>query len=239
MNLLIVQEHDLDANREFTITGKRVEHLLHVLHAQAGDSIKTGLYGGNIGQSTLLSIDRRSARLRLETLDKHPPAPSDITLITALPRPQSMKKVLHFATSSGIKKIYFIGTERVEKSFWKSSAMTPEALQEEIILGLEQGVDTIPPELFLRPELHHFLNSGELRQIVQDNDHNLVAHPDPNAQSCPRAIQGKTSLLIGPEGGFLRKEIDRFMTEGFQCVELGAHILRVEFAVAFLCGRIS
>ncbi len=239
MNLLIVREDELDAAQEFTVTGRKVEHLLHVLHAQPGDSIKTGLYGHNMGHATLLSIDRRSARLRLETLEKSPPPPADITLITALPRPQSMKKVLHFAVSSGIKKIYFIGTERVEKSFWKSSAMTPAALQEEILLGLEQGMDTIPPELFLRPSLHRFLDSGELQQIVQVNQHNLIAHPGPSAQACPRHLQGKTSLLVGPEGGFLAKEVDRFIREGFQCVELGAHILRVEFAVAFLCGRIS
>ena len=239
MNLLVVKEEQLDASGEFEIHGERLSHLLHVLHAKTGDRIKTGLYGGKIGFSEILSIDRRSARLRLGILDKEPPLPSPVTLITALPRPQSMKKVLHFAVSVGIKKICFIGTERVEKSYWKSSDMVPDALEREIILGLEQGVDTVPPQLLLRPHLPSFLKNGELEEIVQTNSHCLIAHPDPSALECPRRLSGRTALLVGPEGGFLQKEVEQFMQAGFQCIQLGDHILRVEFAVAFLCGRIS
>jgi RsmE family RNA methyltransferase len=43
---------------------------------------------------------------------------------------------------------------------------------------------------------------------------------------------------MGPEGGFIQKEIDSFERLGFTCVTLGPRILRLETAVPYLISRL-
>ena len=47
----------------------------------------------------------------------------------------------------------------------------------------------------------------------------------------------RPTLAIGPEGGFIQKEIDSLTAIGFRAVSFGPRILRVETAVSALIGR--
>ena len=44
-------------------------------------------------------------------------------------------------------------------------------------------------------------------------------------------------LWHGPEGGYVESEIRAFAEAGFEPLSFGTHILRVEFAAAFITGR--
>ena len=46
-------------------------------------------------------------------------------------------------------------------------------------------------------------------------------------------------LAIGPEGGFVEYEVEKFMKAGFEGVHLGERILRVETAVTALLARLG
>ena len=46
-------------------------------------------------------------------------------------------------------------------------------------------------------------------------------------------------LAIGPEGGFTPDEVAAFRANGYAPVTFGPHILRVEFALSFLAGRLA
>ena len=46
-------------------------------------------------------------------------------------------------------------------------------------------------------------------------------------------------MAIGPEGGWIQREVDTFAARGFTPVSLGTPILRVEAAVAALLGQIA
>jgi RsmE family RNA methyltransferase len=62
---------------------------------------------------------------------------------------------------------------------------------------------------------------------------------DPEAaQSCPRALGGPLTLVLGPEGGFIEFERERFAALGDTLVSLGPRILRVETAAVALLSRI-
>ncbi|RYZ96209.1 MAG: 16S rRNA (uracil(1498)-N(3))-methyltransferase, partial [Moraxellaceae bacterium] len=43
---------------------------------------------------------------------------------------------------------------------------------------------------------------------------------------------------IGPEGGFIPYEIDLLNKQGFEVVNLGERIMRVETVVPYLLGRL-
>ena len=66
-------------------------------------------------------------------------------------------------------------SSRVEKSFWQSPFLQPEALEQQMILGLEQARDTLMPEIHLRKRFKPFVED-ELGEIIKGSQA-LVAHP--------------------------------------------------------------
>ena len=235
MNLLLVKADQIGPDGIFTATAEQSEHIACILHAQKGDRIKAGVFGGKIGLAELVEPSKKQAKLKILSLDREPPQKKNLRFVIALPRPQSFKKCLHFLASAGIPEACFIQTARVEKSYWNSAGMTAEAIEKEIFLGLEQGVDTIPPQLHFFPSFRDWKDSEFCRDF---SGRRLIAHPV-NAVSCPVSMTDPALVAIGPEGGFIPRELDVFRELGFECVELGAYILRVEFALAYICGRLT
>ncbi len=233
MNLLIVKPQDLDSDGiTFRATQEQSLHLHSVLHVKNGDTVKAGVLGGNIGTAEVLENSKRSALLRFTSLSVPPPAKKKLRFVIALPRPQSFKKCLHFIASAGIPQVQFIQTARVEKSYWNSASMAPEQIEQELLLGLQQGVDTILPDITFFRSFRDWKNQPLLP------GRRLLAHPV-NALPCPAAAEEKIFAAIGPEGGFIPSEIQAFPELGFECVELGSYILRVEFALAYMTGRLT
>jgi len=239
MNLLLLHDTDRLDETRFLVSGRRAEHIRKVLHSVPGDVLRAGFFGGRLGSATVTSIGRdRGVELECPVFDQEPPAKNRIVPVISLPRPQSFKKTLHFIASSGIAKAFFVGSARVEKSYWKSSAMAPEAIREELILGLEQGMDVILPELKFYHSLREFFQQEQV--FLENCSLKLLAHPEPGAPPCPHAVEpsGNLALAIGPEGGYTPDETAAFRDRGFECVTLGPFILRVEFALSVLCGKL-
>ena len=118
--------------------------------------------------------------------------------------------------------------------------MSEENLLAQCILGLEQARDTTLPAIevrrlfrpFVEEELPFIANESLARDSLA-----LVAHPTAIAE-CPRHVARPVTLAIGPEGGFIDREIASLERIGFTPVALGPRILRVETAVASVIGRL-
>ena len=152
----------------------------------------------------------------------------------ALQRPQTFEKVLHGAVSLGVKKIHFIHTFKVEKSYWQSSRLCPENLRGEITLALEQAADPVEPELFFHRRFKPFAED-ELENIAAGT---LRFFGDP-AGTAPVPVRGTPlTLALGPEGGFTEYESETLRRHGFRSLATGERILRTEFALAALLGKL-
>jgi 16S rRNA (uracil1498-N3)-methyltransferase len=123
----------------------------------------------------------------------------------------------------------------VEKSFWQSPALHPEALREQLLLGLEQGGDPRLPELSIRRRFKPFVQD-ELPAVISGKLA-LLAHP-PAATPCPFQLKDSFCVAVGPEGGFIPYEVEQLQAIGFTAVSLGNRILRVDQAVPALLGRL-
>jgi RsmE family RNA methyltransferase len=156
-------------------------------------------------------------------------------LLLALPRPPTLKKVLQASAAMGVKEIVLMHTQRVEKSFWGSPVLAEAALREQMLLGLEQGRDTVLPMITTERRFHEF--ARERLAGLLPGSRPLLAHPDATAE-CPRALASRVTLAVGPEGGFVPQEIDILGVHGFEAVSLGPRPLRVEHAVPALLGRL-
>ena len=53
----------------------------------------------------------------------------------------------------GVPRLVLLNSYRVEKSFWQTPFLQPEAIREQLILGLEQARDSVLPEIAHREAL--------------------------------------------------------------------------------------
>ncbi|MWV12377.1 16S rRNA (uracil(1498)-N(3))-methyltransferase [Pseudomonas sp. R-28-1W-6] len=234
MNLLLLEDADFVAADRVVLAGRRLKHLQEVHRAAVGDSLRVGRLGGLMGSGTLLELSEQHATLQL-SLDLPPPAKLPLTLLLALPRPKMLKRVLQTVSAMGVPRLILLNSYRVEKSFWQTPFLEPEALREQLILGLEQARDTVLPEVIIEKRFKPFVED-QLPGIAAGSL-GLVGHPG-DFPACPRAVEQPVTLAIGPEGGWIPYEVDKLREAGLQPVQLGERILRVETAVPALLARL-
>jgi RsmE family RNA methyltransferase len=233
MNLLLLKSDNLTDNLAH-ISGRQLQQLIKVQRCAVGDTVRVGEINGSMGTGTIVELSDSQARLQV---DFHSPAPTPVplTLIMAMPRPKMLRRSLQTIGAMGVKQIYLINSYRVEKSFWQTPFLKPEAIDEEFILGLEQARDTAMPELHIRKRFKPFVED-ELPEIIKGRL-NLLAHPV-TASRCPIDVQQPATLAIGPEGGFIPYEVELLAAAGFETVHIGPRILRVETAVPAIISRL-
>jgi len=234
MNLILLFKTDFISSDTACLNGQRFEHLRKVLRVEQGTCVKVGVLDGMLGSGEVVELNADNIKLRVD-LCNEPPEALPLTLICALQRPQTLKKVLQAVIAYGVKKIYFIHSRKVEKSYWSSPLLEEEALRKHIILGLEQSCDTIMPEIHFRQKFKPFVED-ELIDIVGDSQ-GITAHPTAQ-EACPAQVGKAVTLCVGPEGGFTDYEIEMLAAHACPAVHLGTRPLRTEFAICALLGRL-
>ena len=234
MNLILLTPQDCPQANIAHLTGRRLQHVLDVHQAQVGQQLRVGMINGLMGNAEVLHLDKQSLQLRFE-LDQAPPAKLPLTLLLALPRPKMLKRIFQTIATMGVERLVLMNSYRVEKSFWDSPFLQADAIQEQLMLGLEQAKDTVLPEVILEKRFKPFVED-RLASLAGESL-KLVAHPIAQ-QSCPRDVQQAVTLAIGCEGGFIPYEVNLLAAQGFTPVELGERILRVETAVTALIARL-
>ena len=187
-----------------------------------------------MGFGRIIDFNDSFIELELGPLNDEPPTPNDVTLIIALPRPKMLKRILREATTLGIKQFYIINTFKVDKSYWSSPVLETENLKRFLLEGLEQCIDTQLPVIHFKRFFKPFVEDD--LPTLSSGKKGYVAHPS-DVESCPAAFASPTIISIGPEGGFIDYEIEKFTEAGFECISLGKRILKVETAIPVLVGR--
>lgn len=233
MNLLLLRPDEILPDGTARLRGRRLLHAREVLRVSGGDVLRTGLLDGPVGTAELVRLDEDEMVLRPSLTDPPPPRPG-VDLILALPRPKALRKVLPAAASLGVDRIVLINAARVEKSYFSSKALDPDARRELLLLGLEQARDTRLPEVLVRERFRPFVED-ELDSLWPHAERR-VAHP--SAEETPARGSGRTVIAVGPEGGWVPFELDLLRAQRFTPLTPGPRTLRVEVAVPYLLGMI-
>ncbi len=236
MNLLLLTDDQFTSDTSALANPRQSIHIQQVLKLAPGDQITLGKLDGLMGKGTIDTLAGDSIKISNICLDQSPPPSLPITLILALPRPQMLKRILQTISTMGVQKICFIQTSRVEKSFWQSPSAKPLAIKEQLILGLEQGIATQLPKIEMYTRFRPFMED-QLAGITHGTK-KIIA--DPSGANAPEAHTENTpiTLAIGPEGGFIEKEVEKFLEYGFNSIHLGKRILKVETAVPVLLSKL-
>ncbi|MFV3329452.1 16S rRNA (uracil(1498)-N(3))-methyltransferase [Pseudomonas sp. NY15437] len=234
MNLLLLDDADFVAADRVILRDRRFTHLQDVHRAESGDRLRVGRLGGLMGEGHLLRLEANEAELQV-SFDQAPPAKLPLTLLLALPRPKMLRRVLQTVAAMGVPRLVLLNSYRVEKSFWQTPFLDPEAIREQLILGLEQARDTVLPEVIIEKRFKPFVE--DRLPALAAGSLGLIGHPGPWPE-CPRALSEPVTLAIGPEGGWIPYEVDKLREAGLNPVQLGERILRVETAVTALLARL-
>lgn len=235
MNIVLLEDGDLKTDGTARLTGRRALHVASVLRAVPGKHLLAGLVGGLMGEAEVRSVTREEVLLAV-FLDRHPPPPSAVSLLLALPRPKILRKVLQAAAAMGVKRVALLGSYRVEKSYFASPFLEPSALREELLLGLEQGRDTMLPAV----TIHRYFKPFVEDQLADTfpSAMRLLAHPvgaPPIEAVTP--TRAEAVVAIGPEGGWTPYEAMALRDHGFAAFTMGPRPLRVDQAVPFAVGQ--
>ena len=237
MNLILLLDSDFITPTRARLTGRRFTHIQDILKAAIGQSLTVGKINGLMGQGEVVGQTADAIELEVK-LSQKPPKALPLTLILALPRPPMLKRILFSAAMLGVKRIIILNFNRVEKSLWNSSALKPQAIEEQLILGLEQAKDTLMPEVILKKGFKSFVED-DLPSLIKGKLA-LVAHPGSSTVIPAKAgIHNQNILIIiGPEGGIIDYGIEYLKSAGCQPIDLGPRILRTDTVLPFIVGKL-
>lgn len=191
---------------------------------------------GGIARATLQRVGARGRELALQVEERRtePPAPP-IHLACAIPKGDRQQVLLDMATQLGMTQFTPLACER---SVVKPGAASRERWRR---ICLEACKQSRRPYL---PVIHEPASPREVAMQAATMGFDLwIAHP--GDQSIPvstltasRDQARGVTILIGPEGGFTREEIDAVSAGGGTALALGQAVLRIETAAVALLAML-
>lgn len=155
-----------------------------------------------------------------------------ITIAQCLPKHKKMDLIIQKCTELGASDIIPVVSER---SISKSDKL--ERWQRIAKEAAEQsGRPTIP-------KIHSLTTFNDVLLLISNYDLALIPwelEEQTSTKTILRADQPRSIIvLIGPEGGFTKKEVETAIQAGFKSISLGKNILRTETASLALLSMIN
>lgn len=215
-----------------TLGGAEAHHLIHVMRATAGTRVTLFDGSGDEFMGAVARVGRSEVELAIlarEPIDRE--LPFDLTLGVALPKGDRQKWLVEKAVELGVTRIVPLRTERavaqpVEQALARLRRTVIEASKQ---CGRNRLLRIDEPQSW--PEFLEGAAGAACR---------LLAHPGHNnqAQRTLSTDDGAAIAAIGPEGGFTDDEVAPAASAGWQIVDLGPRILRVETAAILLAAMV-
>jgi 16S rRNA (uracil1498-N3)-methyltransferase len=217
----------LHAGDTLSLAENASAHLGRVLRAQAGDAVI--LFNGLGGEfeAQILTIDRRSVRVRIGThhaVERE--SPVSVSLLQSIARGEKMDLIVQKATELGVAGIIAFTAQRSvvrldsdayrkRGDHWRAIAIS--ACEQcgrnripniDVVSDLDTAFERCPPDCV-----------------------GVLLEPDAQ-QALSQQVRAASAMavLIGPEGGFTAEELARAREQGFTACRLGPRVLRAETA---------
>ena len=244
MNRILFEASEVkDGVAEFG--GVRAEHVITVLHGEVGQTLKTGIVDGKIGNGVIEGISPEgTVRVRLS----HQASSLEpwIDVILAPPRPRALKRLLPQMAQLGVRRIVLVGAEKVEKAFWGATLLKEEIYRPLLVDGLMQAGTSILPTIECQRNFRRWMRQeGGFETEFANQRRRIFGHPS-GEMSVPSQEEGAVPtkegavpvVAIGPEGGWTDEETALMDEHGFMRLSLGPRILRTDTATVAIIARL-
>lgn len=215
---------------QVSLDGAEGRHAVSVARVRVGETLRIGNGRGTVVVGAVVSTDRDSLVLDVESVDVSPVPSPTLTLVQALAKGGRDEMAVQAATEIGVDRIVPWSAVRsvsrwdgakVEKGRVRWAAIAQEASKQAIrsrVPAVEAPVTTA--------QLAAGAGTGPSRAV-------LVLDPvgDVRLSSWePPAEVAEIVLVVGPEGGIDGSEFDRLVAAGAVRVRLGDTVLRTSTA---------
>lgn len=218
-------------NEQITIIGTDVNHIVNVLRLKINDKIKVcneECSDNYIAQ--IIEINKENVICNiLEKLNLSTESDIHINIFQGLPKTDKMELIIQKCTELGVKEITPVEMKRcVVKLDKKTSIKKVERWQKIAEVAAKQsGRDSIC-------KINKIINIKNICNMCKDYDIVLVPYENEEnitlkevLNNIPKNISN-IGIVIGPEGGFEKEEIEYLKQNNFKIVTLGKRILRTE-----------
>lgn len=221
-------------NNKITLIGEDVKHIANVLRKQVGDEINIcNMFKSENFLCQIKEINKDNIECTiLKKLKSEAEANVDITIFQGLPKAEKMELIIQKCTELGAKCFIPVEMERcIVKLDTKSEAKKIERWKKIAETAAKQsGRDLIP-------QIENLINLQKVCNLIQKYDIVLLAYENEIQTTLKQALKKlnnkenlKIGVIIGPEGGFTKDEVNVLEKAGAMAITLGKRILRTETA---------
>lgn len=242
MYKFFVKENQIE-DKKVQITGEDVNHIKNVLRLQIGETIQ--VCSIDTAKSYVVKIlEVNSANILGEILEEcleTTETSISLHIFQGLPKQEKMEAIIQKATEIGVTDITPVKMERcVVKLDEKTESKKIERWQKIAEVAAKQSKrDKIP-------QVHSCVSFKNIYEKLEKYDIVIVAYEEEMNVSIKQVLksvskeeQNKIAVLIGPEGGISKEEIEFLKTiPNTRVVTLGKRILRTETAPIVLASVI-
>jgi len=221
-------------NNKITINNDDVNHIKNVLRLSKGEKIE--ISNSDNGESYICEIlDFNNNTVNCKIIEKNENvSESNIYLhvLQGLPKSDKMELIIQKCTELGVKEYTPVSLNRcIVKLNGKDEQKKVERWQKISEVAAKQSKRNVIPKV------NNILKLDEVVKLIQEYDIMLVAFEEEKNNSIKQELVKldknqnlKIGILIGPEGGIEREEIEILKQAGAKIVTLGNRILRTETA---------
>ena len=241
MTKFFVDKEDVFENKIYLSSPEDRKHLVKVLRAREGDEVVISDKEAWEYLTVIDEITDTDVVLRVIDRQKFANEPeTKVTLYQGVPKASKLETVVQKTVELGVKRIVPVFMARTVVSDKGNFAKKRDRLQKIADEAVKQCKRGIIPEVADAVDF-----GGMIRELrAEDYDLIVVAYEDERGYTLKDALRddddvasvknGSTiALVIGPEGGFEKEEVDRILEEFDRkacAVTLGKTILRTETA---------
>jgi len=228
MNRFFVKKDDIVDNTA-TITGEDLKHISKVLRMAPGDKVMLCDGEGYQYLAEISEITKEAARLEIVESERCASEPVQrITLYQGLPKGDKMEFIVQKCVELGITEIVPVAAERsivrIKPGEFGGKRTRYQRVAYEAAKQCGRG---IIPEV---ADLATFKSADMTR-----HDLIIIAYEDEKGTTLKSLLKTNSkardiAIVIGPEGGLERAEVDMLIQKGGTAVTLGPRILRTETA---------
>lgn len=221
-------------NNKIRIVGEDVNHIKNVLRKKMGDQLT--ICNADIANDYLCEIveleeDEIKCNI-LERLETNSESNIKVTILQGLPKADKMELVIQKAVELGVYDITPVEMKRcVVKLTDKDKVKKLQRWQKIAEVAAKQsGRNRIP-------QINDMISVKNVCNLCTEYDIVIVAYENEKENKLKYELEKlkekqindlKIAVLIGPEGGIDKEEIDRLKESGSKIVTLGNRILRTE-----------
>lgn len=222
------------AGDRVALDGPEAHHLLHVMRAKPGERIM--LFDGSGAEfvGEIVECGRASVEVAiLERREVDRELPFALVVGVSLPKGDRQKWLIEKLTELGVTELVPLVTER-------GVAQPTEAALERLARSVIEAAKQCGRNRLMRIAKPQAWLDWSRAESNRSKVRRWFAHPGGTflaAQDLSRSLP--TQLAIGPEGGFTDAEVAAAVAAGWQTVNLGPRILRVETAAVALAAVVA